>query len=91
MIENEFYVIAFDSTHYAIRTEKMLKSDFKVDMIPTPREISVSCGLSIKFSEEVLEGILETLNETDKKGLHLYKLSKTDTGSRNATEMNWRN
>lgn len=89
MIENTFYVIAFDSTHYAIRTEKFLKKSHKVDMIPTPREISVSCGLSVKFSEAHLVPILKDLENSDKTGLHLYKLVKLESGSRQAEEMNW--
>ena len=43
-------LIAFDSVHQAIRTEQLLlKAGVPVEMIPTPREISASCGQSIRF------------------------------------------
>jgi len=86
---NSFYVIAFDSTHYAIKTEKQLKVQFKIDMIPTPREISASCGLSVKFSEALVNEIVSSLKETSKKGLHLYKITKLETGTRIAESINW--
>lgn len=91
MIENIFYVIAFDSTHYAIRTEKKLKEKLKVDMIPTPREISVSCGLSVKFKIEDLETVLNELMDYDKKGLHLFKFTKHEEGNRIAEKIEWSN
>jgi len=89
MIENIFYVIAFDSTHYAIRTEKMLKQKIKVDMIPTPREISVSCGLSVKFSIDDIDKVQEELITYDKNGLHLFKLTKVEQGVRTAEKIEW--
>ena len=88
-MEQVFYVIAFDSTHYAIKTEKQLKETFKIDMIPTPREISASCGLSVKFSETILNGIIEALKESSKKGLHLYRITKSENGSRSAELIRW--
>lgn len=91
MIENIFYVIAFDSTHYAIRTEKKLKEILKVDMIPTPREISVSCGLSVKFKIVDLEKVLKELMDYDKKGLHLFKFTKPEDGNRTAEKIEWGN
>lgn len=91
MIENTFYVIAFDSTHYAIKTEKKLKEKLKVDMIPTPREISVSCGLSVKFKIEDLDTVLDVLVDYDKKGLHLFKLTKPEDGIRTADKKEWSN
>ena len=38
---NEMYIVAFNSTHHAIRTEKLLsENNIKVTTLPTPREIS---------------------------------------------------
>ena len=43
-------LIAFDSVHQAIRAESLLlKADVPVELIPTPREISASCGQSARF------------------------------------------
>ena len=69
-----FYVVSFNSTNHAIQTEKMLKEQFKIATIPTPREITQSCGLSIRFYEYELKKIMDFL-----AGLtvpcSLYKLS----------------
>lgn len=89
MIENEFYVIAFDSTHLAIKTEKFLKSEVVIDMIPTPREISASCGLSVKFNIENQIKVLEVLKDTEKEGMYLYKLSKEESSLRVAVACSW--
>ena len=47
---NEHYALfAFDSTHSAIAAQKVLQS-LSAIVIPTLREISASCGVSIKLS-----------------------------------------
>lgn len=43
-------VVTFESTHHAIKGEKILKENqIEHRMIPTPRAITRSCGLSAKF------------------------------------------
>ncbi|MCT4618087.1 MAG: DUF3343 domain-containing protein [Marinisporobacter sp.] len=75
MLEQEFYVIAFESTHHAIQTENRLKEQFSIETIPTPREISASCGLSIKFSLETFSEIMKALGE-DQEKMDVYKIKK---------------
>lgn len=58
MKRKEFILITFKSTHYTIAAEEIFEAedmDFKT--IPTPREVSHSCGLSLLFSLEDLERI----------------------------------
>ena len=59
-------LIAFDSVHQAIRAEQLLlKADVPVEMVPTPREISASCGQSVRFptgSAAVVLALLEREN-----------------------------
>lgn len=51
-------LIAFDSVHQAIRAEQLLlKADVPVEMVPTPREISASCGQSVRFAEDAAEPV----------------------------------
>ena len=53
-------VVTFQSTHHAIKGEKILKdNNIEHKMIPTPRAITRSCGLSAKFNLKDLK----TLNE----------------------------
>jgi len=42
-------------------------------MIPTPRDITASCGLSLKFEKEDLPSILEVLKTEDLSGKQLYE------------------
>jgi hypothetical protein len=47
---NNYGLITFASTAYALKAEKVMKGLEKIFMIiPTPREISASCGLAIKL------------------------------------------
>lgn len=59
MSEEVFYVISFQTTSHSMQTEKMAKELFDVTMIPTPRDITANCGLSIRFNESNLEKIIE--------------------------------
>ncbi|MGI6697799.1 MAG: DUF3343 domain-containing protein [Clostridia bacterium] len=56
MEKNGYYILAFDSTHHAIKAEEQLKKNkVEAEMIPTPREVDASCGLSVKIPERCLE------------------------------------
>ncbi len=82
MIEIEMNVITFRSTHHAIKTEKALKKEgLGIKVIPTPREITASCGLSIRFEDEDKEkvfSVIDNLVENENiiiKGI--YKIVRT--------------
>ena len=45
----EYYLYTFESTHAAIATEKILKPAEAIVM-PVPRFISSSCGISVRIS-----------------------------------------
>lgn len=88
MKEEVYYVIAFDSTHYAIQGEKILKNrDIDIKVIPTPREITASCGLSIRFNPEFFEQIKNILEEASLSIRGIYKLVKDEAG-RSASKIN---
>lgn len=43
-------LLSFGSVHHAIRAEKLLlAAGIKVDALPTPREIDISCGECLLF------------------------------------------
>jgi len=71
------YIIVFKSTHYAIMSEKKLKA-FRIQMIPTPREITASCGLSIEFDMVDGKEILDEMKNWDniEEMLEIYILNK---------------
>lgn len=73
MIEMNNFVISFNSTHHAIKSEKILKEEgIELRMIPTPREITASCGLSIKFEEKDLVAVKDIMSAlTEKEGISI--------------------
>ncbi|NLF46350.1 MAG: DUF3343 domain-containing protein [Syntrophomonadaceae bacterium] len=54
----EYGVITFHSTSHALKAEKTLKKKQReIMVVPTLREISSSCGLSLKFRPQLLPAI----------------------------------
>lgn len=79
-MENEQGVVTFESTHHAIKGEKILKQNqIQHRMIPTPRAITRSCGLSAKFDLKDLEELrqLFTQGEVAMTGIYKYINSHT--------------
>ena len=53
---NEMYIVSFNSTHHAIRSDKLFgEASVKATTLPTPREITASCGISIRFLYKDIE------------------------------------
>ncbi|WP_100066096.1 DUF3343 domain-containing protein [Miniphocaeibacter massiliensis] len=57
-------LLTFDSVNYTMMTEsKLIEKGYTIKTIPTPREISRSCGLSIMLNKEFLEEMIELKKE----------------------------
>lgn len=85
---NDFYIISFNSTHHAIRTEKLLMdAGLTVITLPTPREIAASCGLSIKFDFENLDRVNEIMNENNLERRGVFHINKDSNGERQAIKI----
>lgn len=68
-------VVTFESTHHAMKGEKILKENqIEHRMIPTPRAITRSCGLSAKFELKDMEKVkkLFTQDEVAITGVYRY-------------------
>ena len=61
----EYYLITFESTHAAIQTEKLLKPA-EVTIMPVPRFISASCGISIRIRPDKHEDAEAVFREGSK-------------------------
>lgn len=73
------HIIAFESTHHAIKAEKEIKAEeINIKTIPTPREVSVSCGLSIKFDYKDLNRIKDIIGHYDLSISGVYKIYRKD-------------
>ena len=84
---NEMYIVAFNSTHHAIRTDKVLnEKDLKVTTLPTPREISSSCGISVRFLKEDMDVVVESLKENEILYNGIFKVNRVAGGKKEVTK-----
>lgn len=58
----DYCVLSFASTHAAISTHKHLTAHFSVALMPTLREISMGCGISVRFAPELLDAVRAELD-----------------------------
>jgi hypothetical protein len=66
-VEKQNYYILFPNVTEGLRLEKLLKAeDIRYTIVPTPRELSKCCGISIKY-EGVDESSIKLL--VDKHGI----------------------
>lgn len=73
-MELEQGVVTFESTHHAIKGEKILKENqIENRMIPTPRTITRSCGLSAKFDLKDLDRLKSLFIENQVAMTGIYK------------------
>jgi len=71
-----------------MQLEKELKNlDKKFKTIPTPREVSRSCGLAILLDPSELETV-KSLKETGKNVDYLWRFEKTQDRGNVVTEIN---
>ncbi len=55
-------VVLFPSTQLAVRAEQVFKSEgIQTKLIPTPRHLSTTCGLALRFSSTERGRVLQLL------------------------------
>ena len=76
-MKTEFGIVTFESTHHAIKGESIFK-EFQIPSktIPTPRDITLSCGLSIRFDLTDLERVIDLVNNDNLAIKGVYKFTK---------------
>lgn len=85
---NEMYIISFNSTHQAIKCDKVFgQNNMKYAILPTPREITKSCGMSIKFLIEDINTIKDTLKENQIEYKGIFKIVKKEDGTKQVEEI----
>lgn len=62
-MNSRYYLFTFESTHAAIAAQKLL-SPLGVIIMPTLREISASCGMSLRTREEILPQAKEIMQSS---------------------------
>lgn len=88
MKDTIFMFLAFESTHQAIHFEHLLLPHFAIEMIPTPREVTASCGLSLKFEVDDFQMIQKELASENLSRLRVFLYTRDGNGSK-AVEVNW--
>lgn len=77
MVET-FYLYTFSNTHGAIATEKLLK-EAGATIMPVPRVISASCGISVRIKPENLElakSIMSEKSDLEPSEYELYVITR---------------
>ena len=80
MRNDSYYTLAFDSTHMAVAAEKYLSARIAVSVMPTPRKITASCGISLRVELEDGESLKELLKANDElfRESHLYLVKNNE-------------
>ena len=66
---NEMYIVSFNSTHHAIRLDKLLsEASVRATTLPTPREITASCGISIRILYDDINKVIK-VKETERENM----------------------
>ena len=80
---NEMYIVSFNSTHHAMRTDKLLgENSVTSTTLPTPREIGASCGISIRFLKDDLEKIKSILDDNAVEFKGIYHIKRLENGQK---------
>lgn len=84
---DEYYFLSFDNTNQAMQAESFLKGqNFSITVIPTPREVTLSCGLSVKFNYGGVDAIKDLVAAGSIKAKGIYHL-KRENGVRSIEEI----
>lgn len=69
----DYYLITFPNTHAAIAVQKYLEGKLFFQVMPTLREISNSCGISLKITSSPYDKIKDYMNQYP-MGEDMYKV-----------------
>jgi len=74
MSQARFYIL-FPSYTEGMKLETILKKNsIKYTIVPTPRQLSVSCGISMMYNEQDGDSILKLINENNVNVLGMKSL-----------------
>ncbi len=77
MIKEVYGVATFNSTHHTIQAEGVFKEkSISFRTIPTPREITRSCGLAILFALDDLDKVKKMADDGEINIANIYKYTK---------------
>lgn len=86
---NEYYLYTFASTHAAIKTEKLL-APAGSRIMPVPRFISASCGISVAIKPEnkdMAEEIFHDGSELTEEEYSYYHIYTDESGEKKCDKL----
>ena len=80
----DYGLLTFASTYGAIYAQKLLEPVTAVRVMPVLREISLGCGMALRFPPEDLEGVRQALAGPELKpgDYAFYAISGSDSALR---------
>ena len=82
------YIVSFNSTQYAMRADKLIReSNITSTTLPTPREITASCGISIRFLKEDLEKVSSILKDNSVEFKGIYHIKRLENGQKEVNKI----
>lgn len=82
MKEKQFGIITFKSVNHAMKAESIFKGeDIEFRTIPTPREITHSCGIAVRFNLKDTEMAKNIIDANKIEIIGIFKLTKNKDGS----------
>lgn len=74
-----YYIITFESTNLSIEAEKKFKKEaLDFTIVPTPRVISDSCGLSIRILNKTIDDIFYYIKNQSIKYNKIYLIENNE-------------
>jgi len=80
-------LMAFDSTQQALRAEMLLEyANIEIDILPTPKEITAGCAISIEFPDEELKQVVSIIRSerVEIRGIFIHQAQGYE-------EVDWQN
>lgn len=70
-MERDYYLLVFESTHAAMAAQRYLNGRVPAQVVPTLRQISASCGISLRVETGDYPALLAA---GDIEGARLYRV-----------------
>ncbi len=80
--QESFDIIAYRSRQHAFQFSQVLRNNgYQVQVMSTPKEVAVGCGLSIRFSPYMTQGIRQLFQRYSKPIIGFYHVERLGTRS----------
>jgi hypothetical protein len=80
--QESFVIIAFRSRQHALHFSQILKiSNCPAQLISTPKEISLGCGLSLRFPANLISKVMQLYGRYSQPIIGFYHVQRTGNRS----------